>query len=288
VAAAALSALLLIAFSAAAGPPAETTGPDFLLERGPKAQILYLGVFHFDYPGLDVHQSAHQVDVMAPQRQREIAELVELLARYRPTRIAVEATPDRQPFLDSLYREFHAGRWDPARNEIYQLGFRLARRLGHAKVYAVDAERHPFFVDLAREQLEPRAEELFATDREWRERFDRWRSYEDSTAAERGETLRRMFLQMNSPLQINRAHLSYSVGFFKFDGEEGGYLGADFVSGWYNRNLRIFRNLQRITESPGDRILFLVGSGHLPLLHFITQHSPEYDLVEVADYLGQE
>jgi hypothetical protein len=57
------------------------------------------------------------------------------------------------------------------------------------------------------------------------------------------------------------------------------------VSGWYNRNLRIFRNLQRITRGPDERLLLIIGSGHLPILRFVAEHSPEYVLEEPGDYL---
>jgi hypothetical protein len=253
--------------------------------NAPPAAIMYLGVFHFDYPNLDVQKPVGVIDVLEPDRQREIEELVALLAEFRPTKIAVEFTADRQPRLDSLYAEYRTGRWALGRNEVYQLGFRLAARLGLDGVVAVDTERHDFFVDLARTQLEPRVGELFATDVEQRDRLSRERAREDSAAFACGETLREKLLRGHQPERLRRDHMAYSVGFFKFDGEAGGYTGADFVSGWYNRNLRIFRNLQRITTSPGERILFIVGSGHLPILRFVTAHSPEYELVDATEYL---
>jgi hypothetical protein len=53
-----------------------------------------------------------------------------------------------------------------------------------------------------------------------------------------------------------------------------------------NRNLRIFRNVQRISAAPGERILVIYGSGHLPLLRYMAEASPEYELVEVDRYLS--
>jgi hypothetical protein len=58
------------------------------------------------------------------------------------------------------------------------------------------------------------------------------------------------------------------------------------VTAWYNRNLRIFANLQRITETPDERLLLLIGGGHLPILRHCIVASPECELVEVADYLS--
>ena len=44
-------------------------------------------------------------------------------------------------------------------------------------------------------------------------------------------------------------------------GEGGQYPGVDSKTAWYNRNLRIFANLQRLTEQPGERILLVIGAG---------------------------
>ena len=77
----------------------------------------------------------------------------------------------------------------------------------------------------------------------------------------------------------------YLVGGFKAaDGT--GYPGADHVSGWwYNRNLRIFANLLQLARETDDRVLFIVGAGHLPILHHAAQSAPDVELVEVAQVL---
>jgi hypothetical protein len=62
------------------------------------------------------------------------------------------------------------------------------------------------------------------------------------------------------------------------------YVGADLVSKWYDRNIRIFANLQRIAQ-PGDRIIVLFGSGHAALLRDLIQHDQRMRLVEARDYL---
>jgi len=61
----------------------------------------------------------------------------------------------------------------------------------------------------------------------------------------------------------------------EFDvGAEHDYPGVDALTGWYNRHLRIFANLQRIAESDGERILVVIDA------------SPQDDLVEVNELLG--
>jgi len=104
-----------------------------------KVKILLLGVFHFDYPGLDGHKSKdeYKMDVLTSQRQIEVGEIVRLLSEFSPTKIAVESKS--QARIDSLYAHYLNGLGTDSRNEIVQLGFRLAKRMSHETVYAVDA-----------------------------------------------------------------------------------------------------------------------------------------------------
>ena len=107
----------------------------------PKHRVMLLGTFHFEDAGLDDFKPEFNIDVMAEQRQQEIAQVLSILETYRPTKIAVEQTPDRQGWLDGRYNEYIGGKFELPANEIFQLGFRLARTLGHSRVHAIDAER---------------------------------------------------------------------------------------------------------------------------------------------------
>jgi hypothetical protein len=103
---------------------------------------------------------------------------------------------------------------------------------------------------------------------------------------ERGRlSLSEMLLHMDAEERVLQGHGAYLVDHFKIGVDEE-YPGVDWVTGWYNRNLRIFANLQRITESPDERILLVIGAGHLPILRHCMLASPEYELVEVSEYLA--
>ena len=76
------------------------------------------------------------------------------------------------------------------------------------------------------------------------------------------------------------------VGIFKYETAQNKQFGPDFVTGWwFNRNLRIFRNIQRIDASKNDRIFVLYGTGHMNLLNIFFEASPEYKLLNINDYL---
>lgn len=103
-------------------------------------RLLVLGTPHLANPGKD---STNLVvpDVLAADRQRELVDLVDALARWQPDRIAVEWPVTEQAALDHAYANYRDGRGAPARDEIHQLAFRLAQRLGLPHVDAVDVPR---------------------------------------------------------------------------------------------------------------------------------------------------
>lgn len=80
---------------------------------------------------------------------------------------------------------------------------------------------------------------------------------------------------------------NYLIGVFKYQSTDNSFFGADFTTGWwFNRNLRIFRNLQKINAKPTDRILVIFGAVHVNLLSIFFKASPEYKLVETNKYLN--
>ncbi|HEX2204091.1 MAG TPA: DUF5694 domain-containing protein [Longimicrobium sp.] len=254
---------------------------------GPRAKVMLLGVFHFQDAGLDSYKPRFPFDVLAPGRQREVEEVVERVARFQPTRVAVEQPASQQPRLDSLYAEYAAGRWTPRSNEIYQIGFRLAKRLGHAGVHAADARRR-WYADLTDSLIQARARELGQArlldgGTRWDTLYTRLYEHDDSLKTVR--TLRETFLYINSPARVRAGHGAYLTGSFGL-GAGDDYLGADMRTAWYNRNLRIFENLRRLVRSPEERIVLVVGAGHLPILRHLVESSPELELVEVSEYLG--
>jgi hypothetical protein len=250
-------------------------------EGAPRAQVLVLGTFHFADAGRDGYKPRFDIDVRSPERQREVEDLVERLAAFRPTKVAVERRPERQAELDSLYRAYLAGAYELGANEIYQVGFRLARRLGHTQVWAVDAPRPASNMTAA--EYEAEVARRPPVDTTWDVRYTALYQHEDSLKVTM--PLREYLLHMNTPERLMQGHGHYLVGSFTSSEGPGDYFGVDRAAGWWARNLRIFRNLQRITASPDERVLVVIGAGHAPLVRHAIEASPEHELVEPELYL---
>lgn len=250
-----------------------------LFAQGPAgaepAPVLVLGVYHFSNPGRDVVK-IETTDVLSVTKQAEIRAVAEALARFRPTKIAVEDVPASAARLDALYRAYRSGRHVLARDETEQLGFRLASMLDHPRVYPID---HPG--DFPFEELMEYAQShdpdfvAFANEERTRISAEANRQQAESTI---GEILR--FL--NEPEQLARDHGTYMR--FARVGSRDTHVGAELVSRWYERNIHIFANIQGIAK-PGERILVIVGSGHVPILRELIEYDPELRLVEAGEYL---
>lgn len=275
----ALAALLATGTAAAQEPIAD-------LRNEPAPHVLLLGVFHFQDAGLDAYKPEFPLDIRAPARQRQLEEVLARLAAWAPTRIAVEARPERQSRLDSLFARYPAGGLDTLPNEIYQIGFRLAKRLGLPGVIAVDAPARRLDSAMTEAEWSRRQSGLrpgFLASTDWDRRFAALYRADDS--AKTARSLRKTLLYINSPDRLIAGHGHYLVGTI-VNGEIGDYLGADgFVSGWYNRNLRIYSNVVRLIRSPEERVLVIFGAGHMPILRHLFQSTPVATLSDVQEVL---
>jgi hypothetical protein len=266
--------------------------PDDVFREVPKASVLLLGTFHFDDPGRDDYKPRFPWNPLEPGHQQEISDVRRLLLAFRPTRIALEWPASQQAELDSAYTAFLSGQAQVGANEREQLGFRLARELGHSRVYAIDALARSYYPDMTQQEYERQVARLMqgadprvsARQQDLERRYQALARFDDSLRTTM--PLRDYLLRENEPDRVLAAHGQYLVGSF-YLGRGDDYLGPDMRTRWYNRNLRIFHNLQRITSSPEERLLVIIGSGHLPILRHSVQASPEYHLVEVRQFLAR-
>ena len=267
---AAATALAGLATPAAAqAPPPDVDG-----ERT-RAEVLVLGTYHMANPGSNVFD-AEADDVLAVRRQAEIAEVIDVLKAFRPTKIAVEARFNERS-TQSRYAEYVAGDYELTRNEIDQLGFRLARALGHEAVYPVDV-----FGDFPYPRLVKYAEATGRT-----AEFEAWQAAEAGRSEANGEymashTVLETLLRYNSDEQVSQGVGSY----FQLAGfsEPWDWAGPDLVADWFRRNMRIYGNVVDLIDSPDERVLVVYGAGHLGWLQYAFERNPDIHLRTLAEF----
>ncbi len=251
-----------------------------------RIEVLTLGSFHFNFPNRDLikAKTEDQIDVLESKHQKEIEEIVERIAKFKPTIIAIEVDPEQQAKYDSLFNQYLLGNHSLRRSEDEQIGFRVAKMMNLKKLYCVNAWGRDYeVINAVLEGKDSLENKKF---------MNYFNNYADtlkqffpkpifSTKGIRAE-----LIQQNESDKIKLDLGTYLLGVFKYETKDNDFFGPDFVTGWwFNRNLRIFRNIQKINAQPTDKILVIFGAGHMNLLNLLFDSSPEYKLLKVNDYL---
>jgi hypothetical protein len=230
-------------------------------------------------PGLD-STNLQADDVLSLRRQEEIADVIEHLARFAPTKIAIEA-PYRDTWSAAAYGKYLQGQYTLGRNETEQIAFRLARRLNLPTIHPVD---YPMFMSgLTPSEIEEPKPSLDAKPRTSSPAKEQPLSEEDLLL--RKSTVREYLLHLNDPSMIRKGQAQYMKMLLPDKSSVAIYARTDLVTNWYKRNLRILTNLNRVTEIGGDRVLLVIGSGHLAILRQLASDSEYFCLADPQGYL---
>ncbi|QJD97724.1 hypothetical protein HH214_18505 [Mucilaginibacter robiniae] len=258
----------------------------------PKPRVLLLGVFHFAGEQVDANTTPAnlRVDMLSAERQKQIEHLVHQLAAFKPTKIVIEDSPRRQHYYDSLYNAFKAGKLPAGKaawpaDETIQLAFRLAKLMNHETLYPADAQAFRFKLShqdsiLTFEKYKDQGDSSYTY---WDKAYEAEKAYEDSLNFHL--PLNEYLRYLNSPQRQAKAIGRWLVTTKRGSNTEP--IGADgFVTRYFNRNVRIYSNIQRIVTSKHDRILVIYGATHMYLLKQLFEASPEFIVEDVMKYLN--
>ena len=248
--------------------------------------ILTLGTFHFDFPNMDKiqYEKDNMIDVLEPKFQAEIDKLVNALSEFSPTIIVIERPTKMQAQIDSLYKLYQEDKYILQRGEYDQIGFRLAKKLELNRIYCVD-EWGKHYNNIKELLKNESSKDFIQFENSFYNHPDSIKEYYPKSVFQTQGIIPELIL-LNNPENIKRSLGNYLIGRFKYEANNHDFIGTDFETGrWFNRNLRIFRNIQRIKTNSNDRILVIFGSGHMNILNFLFECSPEYCLHNVCNYL---
>ncbi|HEX8390792.1 MAG TPA: DUF5694 domain-containing protein, partial [Longimicrobium sp.] len=256
-----------------AAPPVRAQTPTgFPARCAPnEVQVLLLGTYHFAGSSGDAAQTPAQ-DILGPERQAQLEQLSARLAAWAPDQIAVEWPLEFADSTTARYRRYTASGTSQSRNEVVQVGFRLARRLGHPTVYPIDRQ-----MVLGNDSIEP----LLARRPELRRRTDSimvvLRAQADSASAwQRGTTIIEHLRRANSDEALHGGNSWSMFGSWLAAGDGQNVGGPQLLARWYERNILMAHNITRILRPGTRRVLVLVGSGHVPALRTILDESPDF------------
>jgi hypothetical protein len=253
-----LSVLCFLFFSAAS-----VTAQIGIVDRKAvtKPKFVFLGSYHMGTPGNNMVNPKVN-DVTTPGRQKQIAQLVEKLKKFKPTRIVLEIDSEDDAKTQETYDKYLAGTYRLSKNETNQIGFRLAKELGHKKVYCVDWSEDWDDPAINYEKFAAKDAEMDSYLKKVYQDLKKGIDAEYAKIAPLPVIDQLIFL--NRPGHMEKDHKVYFDFLPIGRGKE--YAGANYVSWWYRRNMVILTNIIRLTGSPNDRILVIYGVGHAKLL----------------------
>ena len=152
------------------------------------------------------------------------------------------------------YSDYLAGKYALSDDETDQIGYRLAKELGHHAVYPVDEEwEFPLARVTNYAKANGLAEKVDAAMATWgtmsKEENDFLRSH----------TVLETLEYVNSDSRVAKNVASYFA--FVPYGDPFDAAGPDLLAMWYQRNIHIYHNIRALVESPNDRILVIYGAG---------------------------
>ncbi|MBS6446774.1 MAG: hypothetical protein KH382_04200 [Clostridiales bacterium] len=242
--------------------------------------ILLVGTFHFFESSFDFYSA---------EVQQELALWAQKLLPFHPDAVAVEAAVHAQNAVTSAYHKFHLsdlknpdkmrnetlgeitifGQVCPItyNNEAIQIGYRVGKLLDLPDIYAVDDDLS-FDMSVMNTPSPSLAEARQA--------------YNADISRHRKDSIMELYQYYNSETYAKLSHSTY----IKANAVSGNrlYTGAEMVSKWYERNLKIFSNIQRLAYSH-ERILILYGAGHLPILKELIRADDSLKLADINYYL---
>lgn len=239
-----------------------------------KSKVMVVGTHHFDE------------SVLQEENQNSIQRLVALLSEFNPTRIVLEWEPEVFKKANVLYQKFinDSISLDKRYNEVYQIGFRLAKKMNHDSIYFFD-DQTEFIGSLKNFSFDSFGAYAEQND----EGF--YNQYEDlvelnynhnENIFKKLDLLDEIILRNSSIAQKVNAQRMHS--FEVRVGIQKSWIGPDWLGRWYRRNVRMLANLIKMNH-PGERILIVVGDNHKWTLDSLINYTPEFELVSSWNFL---
>ena len=244
-----------------------------------QAKVMVLGTYHF--------RQEQNYDELSSENQSQIQRVLAALAEFQPTKVVLEWEPSDAEATNRTYQSYLNGEFkiDSLPNEAYQLGFRMARKMGHDSIYLFD-DQTPFIGSLQDFSFDGFSEYANQHDKGF---YDQHESliierYQQNQEILKSQNLFDNLLLRNSMeatrFNAKRMHM-YEVRV----GIQKSWVGPDWLGRFYQRNIRMMANVLKFADTEKDRILIIVGDNHKWVLDSLFEYTPDFQLVSSYDYL---
>ena len=258
---------------------------NFLYQNRKQSEILFLGSHHWKVFGLD-QVNPDPGDMFTLQRKKELEELLQILSKFKPTKVMIESNQANNETMNERYAKFRSDQLDLNQDEYvregYQIGFRLAKRMDLDEIYCID-NRNPEVTDLDFDAITKTMEAENLTD------YSRiMETYIQEAQIMLDDVLKQplkgIYLDLNSHDLLYKNQLLYYL--LAEVGKGWDASGLEMASLWYKRNMGIFAHIAHLTDfTQEERIFVVYGQGHVPYLQYNAEISPYYKLRHFKEFI---
>jgi len=222
------------------------------------AQIMLMGTFHFTSPKLD-SVKVDNIDVTTPQSQVLLERMTKTIAdSLKPTQVMLEYDKKYDQRINERYQQYLDGEFTLPVNEIYQLGFRVAKQAGVTSIKTFDHREVSWLAGPMNEYAKVHEPEAFSAYEKRIEDFTKAMQHQQNTLS-----LLELLIKQNEQSEFDANKALYIAT--NSIGADSNFTGADASASWWHRNFRMYSLVQRVA-TPGERVFVLGGSGHIAII----------------------
>ena len=242
-----------------------------------KIEILNFGSFHM---GLTIDANKVEFDENDKKNQLAIHEIARKLSLFKPTVIIVERPPEYDLKLQGEYNEYLLNPQMKFKNpsEIELLGYEVGRISGVKRIYGID-HKMSYNYSIGTKIVN-------SIDSLWHNKYykDPLKYYPKVNIDQKNLNLLEKLKITNDNLYLD-FNIEANAEMLSHVGSEKGFEGADEATKYYQRNIRMYSNLNRLNLTSKDRVFILMGASHTAYLRDFISRSPKYKMVNTFNYL---
>ena len=242
-----------------------------------KIKVLNFATFHM---GATTDEHNVEFDEANKKNQEDARKIAQMISGFKPTVICVEVPPNKNEDLNTQYKAFldNPEELSSYYGEVGLVAFEVGRINKVAQLYGIDHKmEYNYNID---EDL------INVLDSTTFNKFKSgpFESIPELNIFEEGLSLMEKLSRMNHPKFLDFL-ITANADILTHVGTKDGFEGADEAARYYQRNLRIYSNLNRLPIKESDRVFILSGGSHTAFLNEFMKRSLKYEVVDTFDYL---
>jgi hypothetical protein len=236
-----------------------------------KIKVLNFGTAHLNSTS-DANSS--MINLEDPKEKADLEKMVRKIAEFKPTVILLELEPKNNEYIKETFAEYKIDQKERLNysDELNSIGLEVGRLSETERIYGIDSQidfDYPSLIELANQT---KTDSLFVT-----KMMDYYKKLNSLK-------LKEQFIEINTKESKMKTFDFYN--FLATQHSENNYEGAKVISEFYERNLRMYSNLNDLKLSKNDRVFILAGATHTAYLDIFIGNSEKFILENPLKYIN--